>query len=164
MTSETLIEELHREFAIMKRELKLKSTFNDLEKIYFLSDMVLKDGFVSKHLSRIISHRIVDTYLSWVYYLQSLVVPNPGMLVNITESQMFTDEEKDQMMQTIAKILAFTSQNSVIALTKDKKKEAEFIDSSVAFWNKTINPALQKFMHKAHESWQKKAGHPQKKK
>ena len=53
-------------------------------------------------------------------------------------------------------IMAHTSLNNVIGQTKDKKIEAVFIDDSVTFWIKDLNPKLIDFTKKIHNNWKEK--------
>ena len=119
--------------------------------------MVLKEGFVSNKLSRMICSRIVNTYMSWSNYLHGLVMPNPSYMVNMAESQMFSDEERQDIINLMNQILALVSTNSVLTLNTDKKAEAKFIDDSVKLWNKTFQPKVMVFMKKVNKEWVNKA-------
>ena len=64
MVSNELQKEFDQEFAKMKQELGFKSSFEELEKIFFLRDFIQKEGFISTSLSRMMCHRITSTFNS----------------------------------------------------------------------------------------------------
>jgi len=148
-----LLLEFHTEFQKLQKELKFKSTFQQLEDIFFLNDMILKTGFVSSKLSRQLSSRIVDLFNSWAWYLHGLILPNPQNMLQITEAEMFSDEEKRDFNELMKQAMIFSSRNSFIGLSKDKKEEAKFIDDSVVFWNEKLLPKLLVIMKKVNVKW-----------
>jgi len=151
-----LLEDLEKNFLAMQKELKFKTNFEKIDEIFFIKDMVLKEGFVSERLSRRICHRIVETFMDWNGYLHSLVMPNPQNMLNLMESKLFNQEEKKDIMELMKKIMEISSRNSVIALKKDKHGEAKFIDDAVSFWNNTFQNKLDKIMTKINLEWSKK--------
>ncbi|MBT3720080.1 hypothetical protein HN789_05050 [archaeon] len=151
-----LIEEYKEKFKKMKEELGFKSTYEDIENIFFIEDFIQSEGFVSMTLSRAVCRRICDLFIGWSNYLHALVVPNPNHMINLTESQFFSDAEKHELINLMNQIMAHTSLNNVIGQTKDKKIEAVFIDDSVTFWIKDLNPKLIDFTKKIHNNWKEK--------
>ena len=91
-----LLKEFRWDFDKMKTELGFKSSFDDLNNIFFIDDFVLKTEFVSNRLSRQICSRIVETYMNWNNYLHSLIITNPQNMINVTESKilMMKKEQK----------------------------------------------------------------------
>jgi len=156
MEREKLLEDLKEEFAKLKKEFGFKSSFEEIERIFFIKDIVLREGYVSPRLNRTIAHRIVDTYNSWVWYLHGLFVPNPSSMFNITESQYFSEEEKKGFTDLMNKVLELASRNSVNSLTQDKAEEAKFIDDAVNFWNREFNPKLREITKIVNAKWKAK--------
>jgi hypothetical protein len=153
MEKKELIKELEKEFQKMKKDLNFKSTFEELNRIFFISDSVLKDGFVSENLSRQVSYRIVETFMGWNDYLHSIIMPNPQNILNMSESKIFNQEEKKEIIELMKKNMEISSRNSIIGLTKDKKAEAVFIDKAVKFWNEEFKPKMIKIMKKVNKEW-----------
>ena len=150
-----LLKELEEKFQEMKKELGLKISLEEIDKIFFIKDSVLNDGFVSERLSRQICSRISHTYGSWVNYLNGLLMPNPGYMPLQIESKPFSSkEEREKVWELIRKAMELMSRNSLIGLIKDKKQEAKFIEDSVNFWNKEIKDELIRIMTKTHEQWE----------
>jgi hypothetical protein len=154
---EELIKEFKEQFEAMKTELGFKSTLAEIEKVFFITDSIIREGYISKYLSRQICRRITDLFGSWYNYLHSLVMPSPGSMLNMTESQAFSDEEKHEIMILMNKIMALASKNTLVGITKDKKMEAGFIDESVAFWSKTVKPEMKRIVGKVQENWAEKS-------
>jgi len=156
MDKKKLMDELNLEFDKMKTELKIKPTLNEMDEIFYIKDFILQSGYVSDSLSRMICRRIVDTFGSWSNYLHGLIVPMPQNLINVTESGMFSETEKDEIIKLINRILAHISGNSLIGITKDKKSEGKFIDDSISLWNDYVKPELGKIMEKVNSGWVEK--------
>ena len=108
---------------------------------------------MSENLSRALSHRIVSTYQSWLRHLHSIIVPNPGSMFDLKESEFFSQKEKEEIGKLIKQIMALLSVNAVVGLSKDKKKEAEFFGDAFDFWNKTFLPIMLKATRKTNEGW-----------
>lgn len=151
-----LLKQLEKDFEQMKKELKLKSSFKELERIFFIQDFILKEGHISPRLSRQIAKRIVDAYVSWIQYLHGLIVPNPSSLINMEESQFFDDEERSQINKLIDRMMAFASRNSLLVIETSNEKERQFIDDSVALWNVLV-PSLKLYMEKVGKGWNERA-------
>ncbi len=56
----------------------------------------------------------------------------------------------------MAKCMAQVSKNTLNGLTKNKKDEAGFIDSSVELWKKELNPKLREIIKKVKSNWAEK--------
>lgn len=157
MERDKLLKQFREEFELMRKELKLKSSFEDFEKIFFLNDFILKVGYTSKELSRMICSRIVDTYSSWNGYLHGLILPNPNSMISVTESHIFDEKDKEEITQLINKAMALLSINTLVGVTKDRALEARFLDDSVRFWNETFKPRLKEILRKVNKHWNEKA-------
>ncbi len=146
-------EELKTEFEKTRQELGFESTLEDIDSIFFVTDFIREKGYVSDNLDRQICSRITNTFMSWANYLHGLVMPNTRSMISVTETQMFSDDEKDEIMDLISAIMALTSRNTLIGLTKDKKATAEFIDESVNTWQDSFKPQLVEIMQTVNQTW-----------
>ncbi len=155
MCNEGLSKEFEKKFEAMKNELKFNATFKDLDEVFFIKDFILKEGYASDSLSRMVCGRIVETYFTWINFLHSTVMPNPGSMIVVTEANMFNDEEKKTVTAMMTKIMALVRRNVVIGLTKDKVEEAKFIDDSLRLWNEIL-PEITKISKKVSDSWEEK--------
>lgn len=153
MEKKELIKELEEKFKKIKSELKIKSSLEDIDRIFFVKDNVLKENFISEKLSRQICYRIVETYMGWNDYLHSLIMPNPQNILNMGESKIFNQEEKKEIIKLMKKIMEISSKNILIGLTRDQTKEAEFIDYAVNFWETEFKNKLIKIMKKINKEW-----------
>ncbi|MCF7798943.1 hypothetical protein K9M74_03500 [Candidatus Woesearchaeota archaeon] len=145
--------EVEQAFATMKEEFELEKSFEEYEEIFFLYDMVAQDGFVASSFHRQVSSRIANTFNSWYNHLHSIILPSQGSIVSMTEGSMFDEVEKKSMQTLSNSIIAFIAQNSVIALTKDKEAQKEFLDGAIDFWHK-IHPQLLTMVKKVHAGWE----------
>ncbi len=152
MTRKELLKELDIEFEKIKKELNIKVELDQVDKIFCVKDCVMHYGYVSTNLPSMICSRIIDTFNLWINYLHSLVIPNPSSMINTTESQLFDENERNELIKIMNKILAHTTQNSINILTGNKEKEGEFIDNSVALWEETSKKLL-KTSKKINDYW-----------
>jgi hypothetical protein len=153
MEKQKLLNELEERFKRFKEELGFKCSLDDLDKIFYIRDFILERGYISTNVGSQIRRRIIDTYYSWIEHLHSLVIPNPANMLMMTESECFNEEEKKEITNLIKKTMALISRNSIIALKKDKKEEAGFIDDAFNFWNNEFRIKVLEFMERINKKW-----------
>lgn len=150
---EKLLAELKEEFDKTKKILGFKSSYEDIERIFFLEDMIIRENYVSPRFSRQLCGRILDTYNSWVSYMNYLIVPSAGSIISMMENKMLSEEDRKIISDILKKVLELTSRNTLIGLTKDQKEEAKFIDDSVNMWENNFKPEMIKILTKLNASW-----------
>jgi hypothetical protein len=155
MSNNELLKELEEKFKIMQREMGLTSSLKQLDDIFFVSDAILHQRYVSPQLSRQICSRIVETYMGWNNYLHNLVMSAPGYMIQMNESKMLSEDDKKNALKLMAQAMVIVSGNSLVGLTKDKKEEAELIDEAVEFWNTIYRPQIEKLIRKINDGWKK---------
>ncbi len=153
MKQENILIQFEKEFEKIRKEFNLVQTLDDFDKIFFFRDLILKEGYVAQNLSRFLSHRIVSTYQSWLSTLYLIVFPNTGNLINVKESEFFSQKEKEEINILIQQIMALIALNSFIGLSKNKEKEADFFKNSFIFWNKSFLPIMLKVTKKIQRGW-----------
>lgn len=152
---EELISELKSRFEKEKKSEGFKTTYDELERVFFIEDFVLKEGFVSDRVMRQISSRMVEKINNWAGYIHGFMMPNPGDLVGMTDAKLLTEEEKKELWEVFKDSIALSAKNSIIGLSHDKRMEAEFIDESMNFWDGSIKPKLLAIMKKVNSEWSK---------
>ncbi len=152
-----LNKEFEEAFKSYKEELGFNSSLEKLDSIFFIRDQIQREDYISKDLGRQVARRIVDLYNSWLGYIHGLMMPNPSSMFSVTESQMFDEQEKEELIKLMNKALELTTRNTLIGLNNDKEKEKEFIDYSVEFWDNEFKPKLIKMMNKINLDWDEKA-------
>ena len=151
-----LLKELKDAYSATQKELKFKTSFEEMESIVFLSDMVARDKVVSEHFSRTLCHRMIDLFRSWNEYFSALLVPNPANMFFVEQSQMLNDEEKREIILAMTRAAELETRNQLIGLSKDKTAEGRFVDESVLFWKKELSPLAQKTTKKLNRGWQER--------
>lgn len=126
---------LDKEFERVRKELGFTATLEELDAIFFVRDFIARDKYVSTNLNRQLCHCIAGLFNNWAGYMHNIIMPPPGNMFYSAESSQFSEDERAQLIQTMHKFMAHVSKNTLIGLTKDKKEEAAFIDSSITFWN-----------------------------
>ena len=155
MEQKELLDFFEKEFLKIKADLGFKAGLDEIDKIFFVKDMILKEGFVSEMLSRQICNRITETLMQWNSYVYNLIFPNPGDMILGSESKAISQEDKNELWKLMRKSMELVSRNSIIGLSKDKKIEAKFIDDSLDFWNMKFNPKVIEIVKKINSEWGK---------
>ena len=148
-----ILNDFEEKFKNLQRELKFKSSLNEIDGIFFVKDLILKDNFVSPNLGRQLCYRIAEVYMGWNEYLHGLIMPSPQNILNLSESKIFNQEEKKGIMNIIKKIMELNSRNILITLTKDSLDEGKFIDYSVNLWKNEVGPEVTKIIKKVNKEW-----------
>ena len=141
----------------MKSDFNIEASFEEVEKIFFIKDYILREGFVSDKLERQISSRIADLYAGWSNYLHSIIMPNPQNMLNMGESKLFSAEEKKEMTEMMKKAMELSSRNSLIGLTKDDDEQGKFIDDAVDLWEDLFSVKLIEIMRKINKEWKEES-------
>lgn len=157
MDKKELLKQFEEDFKRMRKELGFSATLEQLDGVFFLRDFILGNDYVSRDLSRMIARRITDSLTSWNGFLHSLIMPNPANMVNVTESSMFSDEEKEALIPLMNAIMELVSRNTLIGLTKDKAREGEWFDDCLGFWDRRLKKEAIKMMKKTTSLWAEKA-------
>ncbi len=157
MDQNLILQRFEQAFTAMKKELGFKSTLEEIDGIFFVKDFILHEGHVSPTLNRALCSRMCNLFFSWSNYLHDLVMPHPGSIISNNESGYFSDEDKQQAMQLMSKIMAHTRINQLLGLTKNKKEEALFIDESVRFWKEDLEPVLIKYTKHSLDKWKEQS-------
>ena len=152
-----LLTKLDEEFNKLKLDLKFKATLDELDEIFFIKDFVQHEGFVSVQLSRQICKRITDLYNSWIGYIHGIIMPIPNSLLSMTEHQLFSEDERKDLLQVMNSLVHLTSSNTLIGLKKDKLLEGQFIDTAVNFWNAAFKPKMLTVLEKVNSNWKEQS-------
>ncbi|HME87329.1 MAG TPA: hypothetical protein VKE88_02860 [Candidatus Nanoarchaeia archaeon] len=145
--------EFEKSFAVLKKELKIKVTLEELDSIFLVHDYVAKEGFVSNRLERQIVRRIIDVFSSWINYLHGMLVPNPNSILNVNEVSILTDADREKITKTVDRLMIFSTRYNMIAIKDDTKEAGKYIDDSVDAWNKEISPVLLDLMQRSNKMW-----------
>jgi len=153
MKQDELLERFEKEFNVLKKNLKFKTSLEELDREFYIKDNMLRAGYVPTNLLKFITKIINDALRPLGDYLHSLIIPNPHYLPSVTESRTFTDEEKEKFKKLISKIMELSSRNGINGIIHDTQSEGKFIDDSMVFWNKTLKPEIITVLKKVNTKW-----------
>lgn len=154
MNKEQLLKELRKQFDLTKKRLGFKSTFEEINEMSYIEDMVLSQGFVSNQFSRQMINRMVETSYGWINTLYAWVYPAPMDIVYINESKKLSKEERTEILFMMDRIMYLVRKNKRIAFEGlIKEEESKFIDELVDFDKKYFNPFMLKFNKKFEKAW-----------
>lgn len=154
MRKQEILEELKRQFNLTKESLGFKSTFEEINKMSYIEDMALSQGFVSNQFSRQMINRMIETFYSWISEIYSWVYPGPMDIVHINENKKLSPEDKKEILNMIDRIMYLVRKNKRIAFEGlNNKEESDFIDELVEFDKRYFNPFMLKFHSKLEKVW-----------
>ncbi|MEM4719709.1 MAG: hypothetical protein QXG18_02500 [Candidatus Pacearchaeota archaeon] len=149
-----LLKELKEKFEETKKNLGFKATYEEINSISYLEEMVFSQGYVSEQFSRQMINRIIEKYYSWLSEFYSWLYPQPPDAIHINESKKLSSEERKELLNLIERIMYLIRKNKRIVFEGLKKEvEGKFIDELVEFDKKYFTPILFKFNKKFEDSW-----------
>lgn len=157
MKNDELIKKFEKEFAVMKKELKFKTSLDELDDVFHLRDRVLKNGYIPRHTSRMVCSVMVERLREIGNYLHSLVVPNPQSMFSLIESELFEEKKKEEFKKLMSRIMFFSSASILNELKKDRLRDGRFIDEAMKFWKETCKPKLIGILESVNADWGKRA-------
>ena len=155
MKKQEILEELRKQFDLIKDQLEFKSSFEEINEISYIEDMALSQGFVSNQFSRQMINRMVETFNSWLGEIYSWLYPGQMDIIHMHENKNLSQEEKKEFLGMIDKIMYLIRKNKRIAFKGlIEKEEADFIDELVEFDKKEFNPFMLKYHDKFEKVWE----------
>jgi len=156
MDKEKTLKELKEKFKELKKEVGFKAGLEELDSAFHIQDAVLAEGFVYEDFSRQICLKIIERFMDWHNYLNSLILPNPSFLANQTEAKLFSSsEDKKLIWKLMTGSMKFSSMALLDSIKEQKSLTKELVDGSLDYWKKEFQPNLEKIMKKIHEAWKK---------
>lgn len=152
---QALFSELDIKFSELKKDLNIKYSLDDFDKIFSIRNLILKDGFVSDNFSSQLRSKIVEYFNSGASYLHGLLLPNPQNIVNLNESKIVTQDEKNKLGKLIGKCMYLSAKNTLINLDNNKSAEKEFFEEAFKFYNEEFAPEMKILMEKVSDYWSK---------
>jgi hypothetical protein len=141
-------------YAQAQETFSLQPSYDQIDSIFFITDSLQHENFVSEKILFTISRRMIDTFQSWNGYIHRLLVPNPGHLPEPQESQTLS-EDKREVLQRLLQQIMYISGSNTLALLKSKEP-AEVINESYRFWVEDFVPAMEPIVQDITIMWKNK--------
>ncbi len=147
-----ILKEAEKRFNELKKKYKIKTTFNELDRIFYLKDRITEKNLLPEDILGFIRKSIAETYTALVNHFHGLLFPAQNLIL-MTESEAFSEDEKNEIFKIAKKLMAAISKNNLLAITRNKLEEAKFIDECVSKWEKELKPEIEKILNKIYEKW-----------
>jgi len=134
-------------------ELKKKAKLPDFKEMDF--EFEISDIEDTNFLLRMIIRKIAEKLDFYSTMLEELLQPDTSSLYALHETRYFDENDKRQMYELYTRLMSFNRQSIESALSRNEKKEAEFINDIFNEW-KPLKESLLKFVRKMRESWNTK--------
>jgi hypothetical protein len=156
MEKEELLKELRKQFDLTKEKLKFKTSFEDINALSYIEDMVLSEKAVSNQFSRQLINRMIDGPFSWINELYSWLYPAPTDIIRLNEGKTLTQDERKEIHQIIEKIMYFARKNKRMAFEGlEDNEEGRFVDEIMDFKQKMFKPFMAKYLKRFENLWDK---------
>ncbi len=147
-----LLDDFEDAYENMAEALSLPS-LDDLDAVFEVRDAVLHEGFISTNPLRFVRRRIVQFGDNWTGYLHSVILPGDQNLVLYEESGKFSDEEKDEAMKLISRIMRLSRRSTLLELDHDDTADSSFITEALKEWQELLR-SIRPFVERSLSAWQ----------
>ena len=117
-----------------------------------MKDRITEKNLLPEDILGFIRKSIAETYTALVNHFHGLLFPAQNLIL-MTESEAFSEDEKNEIFKIAKKLMAAISKNNLLAITRNKLEEAKFIDECVSKWEKELKPEIEKILNKIYEKW-----------
>lgn len=149
-----ILKELKEKFENTKKELGFKATLEEIDKIFYVSDGLISDGYVSDNFDRQLSLKMVSTFYSWMNELHAWFMPPPGNVIVHTESKSFTEEDRETIKYLVRKGMYFYRADKINGINHDKEAMGKQIDEMLTE-GKVFLEKLKTILEKSRDTWKK---------
>jgi hypothetical protein len=154
MNKNEILNDLRNQFEATRKKLGFKASYDEINRISYIEDMVLSEGYVSNQFSRQLINRMVETLYSWMNEIYSWIYPAPMDIVHMHENRKLNEQEKKEMLLAMDGIMYFVRKTKRIAFDGFKEKEeSEIIDEVVDFYNIRFKPFMLKYHKRFEDLW-----------
>jgi hypothetical protein len=149
-----LLKELDIEYKKLIEQNGLKTSKEDYEKIYGLKDAISKEGFIPSSLSFYLAQRASEFLFAWYNYMHTLIMPQPGSILQMEESSFISEEVKKSISNEMRKILVVVRKTNLAFSLKDEELAIKSIDNATILWNTTTKITVSELLKIISESWE----------
>ncbi len=147
---------------------KVKKEYNEIAKKHNLPSWEQLDkeyelGYVGPVAEisfplRFVRRRINDRFAAVAGFLQGLLHPNTGSLINIQESKFFSDADRKIILNLLKEFMQLERTSFALDLTWNEKEEAEFIKNAHKKWLES-KKQLEIFAEKLRTGWKEESNY-----
>ena len=123
--------QLEISYAYLQKKYSLPA-LAELDEEFDIIDKALEMNALSTHPLRNIRRQLVNWCFSWVNYLHGYAAPNPNSAIGMEEFNMFSEEDKANVLKTIERLMMHSRAALQVELSHEEKEEAAFIK---AIWS-----------------------------
>jgi hypothetical protein len=151
---EELAKELAEKFEDFQKKSGFRATFDEVNRFFYLEDLIFSAGYVSERFSRQMINRMIDTFGSWMNEIHGWLFPAPQDLLHQTEGRKLTPEDTAKLKKLMGHVMYFVRKNKRLSFSDaEPKEEGEFVDEMVDFKNNEFKPTILYFNDKFEKAW-----------
>ena len=136
-----------KRYEVFMEKYKLPS-FEELDSEFEIS-AIDSESFLLREVRARVSDKVGE-----VGSLVEAVLHPETNLVDLYESRIFDEQEKNELFELYKKLMAADRNLAELSVLNDEELDAAFIKSFSAEWKK-LKPELVKFIRKLREAWEK---------
>ncbi len=155
MDETELVKIMTQKFDEFTKNHSLTFSLDEFDKEFGLKKIIFQRQYIDD-IESTLGESITNTYISWHNYLHGLLIPNSRNLSNVEESNLFSEEEKQNIMELVTKSLEFSSENALLSLQNEEEKLVDFYNRAYTFYVQKYKPKLVDIITKIHIHWKEK--------
>jgi len=148
-----LIEELKERYSVLHTKHGLKTSFEEYENNYGLTDAILKEGFVPKSLAIFLVFRASDFHFSWYNFMHSLLMPQPGSLLQMEESSYIDEEMRNKMKVEMRKAMSLIRKVNIVSASRDESLAIKTVDEFIRLWDESTKEVVHDISTLLSDKW-----------
>ena len=148
-----LIEELKEQYSVLSAKQGLKTSFDDYENNYGLTDTILKEGFVPKALGIFLAFRASEFHFSWYNFMHSLLMPQPSSMLQMEESSYIDDDLRTQIKIEMRRTMTIIRKVNLVSATRDEALAVKTVDEFTGLWNNSTKELVRNISSLLSDKW-----------
>ena len=149
---------MNDEFKKSYQELKTKfpdlPSFEELDDEYEITNYVIEKKLTGKFVDRNIRRTITYNLNSHIGHLHGFIMPTQHSAISVEESNFFNEEEKEEIIKIITKLMVYLRESFECELKKDLDLNIKFIIKAHKNWL-LIKQEIIKIIPKLIQGWEK---------
>ena len=148
-----LIEELKEQYTVLTTKHGFKTSFEEYESNYGLTDTILKEGFVPKFLGIFLVFRASEFHFSWYNFMHSLLLPQPSSMLQMEESSYIDDDMRKRMKVEMRKTMSLIRKVNLVSATRDESLAVKTVDEFMKLWTESTKELVHSLSTLMSDKW-----------
>ena len=153
MDNEKIVEAMISEYQKVADDYSMRTSLSEYEEIFGLRDVTLKEGYLPSNLPLFLSWRAADFLFQYYNYMHSLLMPQPGSMLQAEENAFLDDAVRERISVEMRRIMSIIRKSTMATASKDKTMAVGVVDDAVALWNNSCRSLIMEIAEVSIRGW-----------